>query len=97
MVLLNIIILLYTQSGVDTVIVLVYWGLEHSYFPDETALHVARHLAGFPEISVIIGHHPQHVQDHAYFGDTLVLFSPGNFIIPDNSTSVCWKRVGMLI
>ena len=73
--------------------VLVYWGKEHSFLPDETALYVARHLSELPEVSVVIGHNPQHVQGHAYFGNTLVLFTPGNFIVSDNSTSLCWKRV----
>ena len=78
-------------------VVFVYWGREHSFFPDESVLYVARHLAEYPEVSVIIGHHPQHVQGHAYFGNTLVLFSPGKFIIPDNSSSLCWKRVCLQI
>ena len=85
--------LCFVQFGVETIIVMVYWGIAHSFFPDETALYVARHLAEFPEVSVIIGYHPQHVQGHAYFEKTLVLFSPGNFLIPDNSSSLCWKRV----
>lgn len=83
------------QYGIDTIVVVMYWGLEHAYFPDETALYVARHLAEIPEVSVVIGYHPQHVQEHAYFGDTLVLFSVGNFIVQDDSSSLCWQRVSL--
>ena len=73
--------------------ILLHWGKEQSRFPDETVLYIARHLSELEDVSVILGHHSQHVQDHAYFGKTLVLFSPGNFAISDNSSTLCWKRV----
>lgn len=79
-----------SQHGVSTIIVLMHWGLENSYFPDETALAIARHLAKLG-VTLIIGHHPLVVQDHAYFGNTLILFSLGNLIISD--TSFCWHKV----
>ena len=74
------------------VIVLMYWGLETSYFPDEMALSVARQLAALG-VSAVLGHHPNSVQGHAYFGDTLVVFSPGRLLSSTKATNYCWNRV----
>ena len=71
---------------------LMYWGKENSFFPDETALSIARHLAEL-QVSVIIGYHPSVVQDHAYFGRTLVLFSLGKVVSSDEVASFCWQKV----
>ena len=81
------------QHGADIIIVSVYWGNEHGVFPDEMMLYIARHLSNLPHVSAIIGHHPKLVQGHAYFGETLVIFSPGVFLSPDNDKGFCWRRV----
>lgn len=73
------------------------WGKEESFHPDETALYIARHLSDIEAVSAIIGYHPQHVQGHAYFGNTLVIFSPGNFIISSDTDSLCWEKVHLVL
>jgi hypothetical protein len=83
------------KHRVDHVIVIVHWGNEQSYFPDEGALYIARHLSELEGVSAIVGYHPQVPQGHAYFHNTLVIFSSGNFLIEDNSTTLCWERVIM--
>lgn len=70
----------------------MYWGLENSYFPDETALTIARHLA-LLGVSAVLGDYPNAVQDHAYFGDTLVVFSAGK-LLSSTKSNYCWKKVG---
>lgn len=80
------------QHGVASIVVLVYWGQEHSYFPDESELVIARQLAEHG-VTLIIGYHPQGVQDHAYFGNTLVLFSLGNILTSDEEGNFCWNKV----
>lgn len=75
----------------DHIIALLSWGKDHSLFPDELSLYIARHLSDFDEISAVVGYHPQEFQGHAYFGNTLVVFSPGNFVLEDNTS--CWERV----
>ena len=82
------------QRGADVVVVLIRWGREGSYFPDETALVIARHLT-LLGVTVIIGNHPQLQQKHAYFGDTLVLFSAGSFLRPTTTSQLCWQQVGL--
>lgn len=71
---------------------LIYWGREYSYFPDETALYAARHLAQLG-VAVVLGFHPHLMQDHAYFGNTLVIFSPGYSMFPLNTPQTCWEKV----
>ena len=86
-------VVFFSQHGVDAIIVLMHWGQENSYFPEETALYAARHLSNLG-VSLIIGYHPQLPQNHAYFWKTLVIFSPGNLLVPDDSATLCWERVG---
>ena len=74
------------------VIVLMYWGLETSYFPDETALTIARQLATLG-VSAVIGHHPNSVQGHAYFGNTLVIFAVGKLLSSTKVTNYCCNEV----
>ena len=71
---------------------LMYWGRGNSFFPDETALTIARHLAELG-VTLVIGNHPSSVQDHAYFGRTLVLFSLGSLLSSDRVAAFCWKEV----
>lgn len=73
-------------------VVLMYWGLQSSYFPDETALTVARQLAQLG-VGAVLGHHPNSVQDHAYFGNTLVVFSLGKLLSSTKAADYCWNKV----
>lgn len=70
----------------------MYWGLENSYFPDETCLTVARQLAMLG-VSAVLGDHPNAVQDHAYFGNTLVVFSLGKLLSSTKVANYCWNKV----
>ena len=82
-----------TQRRVDHIVVMLHWGREQAFHPDETSLYIARHLSDIEAVSAIIGYHPQHVQGHAYFGETLVIFSPGNLVTSGDSHNLCWKKV----
>ncbi len=79
------------QHGVKLVIVLMNWGLETSYFPEESALTQARYLARLG-VSAIIGFHPGSLQQHGYFGKTLVIFSPGKLISSTEVSHNCWNK-----
>lgn len=78
------------------VIVLMHWGLQTSYFPDEMALTVARQLATLG-VSAVLGHHPNSIQDHAYFGNTLVIFSVGKFLSSTKVADYCWNKVNKVV
>ena len=75
---------------------LMYWGRANSYYPDETMLTIARHLAQLG-VTMVTGYHPSVVQDHAYFGRTLVIFSLGKLLSSDKVAPYCWRqRVGLV-
>lgn len=74
------------------IVVVVQWGRRGSYYPDETSLATGRHLASLG-VTLVIGYHPLLQQQHAYFEDTLVIFSPGIFFSSSSSPHLCWQKV----
>ena len=74
------------------IVVMVRWGRGARVLPDETALVVARFLVSLG-VTLIIGDHPVLQQSHAYFEDTLIVFSPGSFCRPSLSLNLCWRQV----
>lgn len=68
------------------------WGRDSGTHPDERALATARQTAQLG-VNLIVGYSPNAIQDHAYFGSTLVIFSMGNFISFEASTNYCWKVI----
>ena len=74
---------------------MVRWGRGGSYYPDGTVLAISRYLASLG-VALILGYHPLLQQDHAYFQDTLVIFSAGNFFSP-SSSQLCWQQVSMYV
>lgn len=74
------------------IVVMVRWGRGANLLPDETALVTARYLSSLG-VTLILGDHPVLQQNHAYFDDTLVIFSPGSFIRHFTSSHLCWKQV----
>ena len=84
------------QRGVDVIVVMVRWGKGSSYYPDGTVLAVSRYLASLG-VALILGYHPLLQQDHAYFQDTLVIFSAGNFFSPSSNPQLCWQQVSVSV
>jgi poly-gamma-glutamate synthesis protein (capsule biosynthesis protein) len=67
------------RDKVDFMIVSLHFGLEYSHTPQP------RHVAMATFISeqgadIIIGHHPHVIQPIDFIGDTLVVYSLGNFV-----------------
>ena len=84
---------MYTQAGVMFIVVLAYWGRQHVVIPEDHTLLVAKQMSNIGA-NVIIGNHPRLVQDHAYMGNTLVIFSQGNAAI--NKNDMCWTPVSIV-
>ncbi len=77
-------------------VVLLSWGRDSGTYAGETVLPIIRKLAQLG-VNVIVGYGPNAVQDHAYFGSTLVIFSMGNLLSYEPDTPYCWKKVCKLI
>lgn len=67
------------KDQVDVIIVSMHWGVEDTNTPTESQRQIADYLSSLG-VNLIIGAHPHVVQPVEYIGDTLVIYSLGNFI-----------------
>ena len=67
------------KDKVDVIIVAMHWGSEYTKNPTYEEKQIAEYLSGLG-VNLIIGAHPHVVQPVRYVGDTLVIYSLGNFI-----------------
>ena len=67
------------KDKVDVIIVSMHWGVEYSNIPTESQRQIAEYLSSLG-VNLSIGTHPHVVQPVEYIGDTLVIYSLGNFI-----------------
>lgn len=79
------------EYGVEVIVVLLSWGRDSGTYPDETVLAAARKVAQLG-VNLIVGYGPNAVQDHAYFENTLVIFSMGNLMSFESNTPYCWMK-----
>ena len=80
------------RDKVDILIVSMHWGTEYTHKPIKSQKEIAKYLSSL-DVDVVIGHHPHVVEPIEYVGDTLVMYSLGNFISAQEGTM---KRVGMI-
>ncbi len=67
------------KDKVDVLIVAMHWGVEYTHTPTKYEEDMANFLAE-QGVNIIIGTHPHVIQPVAWIGDTLVIYSLGNFI-----------------
>lgn len=67
------------KDKVDVVIVAMHWGDEYTNTPTNSEREIASYLSELG-VDLIIGTHPHVVQPIEYVGETLVIYSLGNFI-----------------
>ena len=67
------------RDKVDVLIVAMHWGVEYTHEPTKYEKDMAQFLSD-NGVDIIIGTHPHVVQPVTYIGDTLVIYSLGNFI-----------------
>ncbi len=80
------------KDKVDVIIVSMHWGVEYTHVPTAEQREIAKYLSSLG-VNIIIGHHPHVIQPIEFEGDTLVIYSLGNFISAQDGTM---KRVGMM-
>lgn len=80
------------RDQVDLLIVSMHWGTEYQNEPNEEQRRQANYLSSLG-VDVIIGHHPHVIQPVEFVGDTLVIYSLGNFISAQDTIN---KRIGMM-
>ena len=67
------------KDKVDVIIVAMHWGSEYTKDPTYEETRIAEYLSSLG-VNLVIGAHPHVVQPVRYVGDTLVIYSLGNFI-----------------
>ena len=67
------------RDKVDLLMVSMHWGEEYTHNPTEEQKIIAEYLASL-NVDIIIGHHPHVVQPIDFIGNTMVIYSLGNFI-----------------
>lgn len=67
------------RDKVDLLLVAMHWGQEYTHTPIPQQTRIANYLASLG-VDIIIGAHPHVVEPIEKIGDTLVIYSLGNFI-----------------
>ncbi len=67
------------RNKVDLLLVSMHWGTEYRSEPTEEQKREAKYLADLG-VDIIIGTHPHVIEPIEYIGNTLVIYSLGNFI-----------------
>lgn len=67
------------KDKVDVIIVSMHWGVEYTHTPNNSQKEIASYLSSLG-VDLIIGTHPHVIQPVDYIGDTLVIYSLGNFV-----------------
>jgi len=80
------------RDQVDIVMVSMHWGNEYTHIPSAEQRRQAEYLSSLG-VDVIIGHHSHTIQPIEFVGDTLVIYSLGNFI---SAQDYEYQRVGMI-
>lgn len=67
------------RDKVDLLMVAMHWGEEYMTYPVESQKEIAKYLSSLG-VDIIIGCHPHVIEPIEYVGDTLVIYSLGNFV-----------------
>ncbi|MGM9875893.1 MAG: CapA family protein [Bacilli bacterium] len=83
------------RDKVDVLMVAMHWGIEYEFTPNSYQHDMAEFLAD-NGVDIIIGTHPHVVQPITYIGDTLVIYSLGNFASAHEVVNTA-NRVGLMV
>ncbi|MBQ7136461.1 MAG: CapA family protein [Bacilli bacterium] len=81
------------RGKVDLLLVSMHWGEEYNSGITDEQNKIANYLSNL-EVDIIIGHHPHVIEPVDYIGDTLVIYSLGNFLSGQEGID---KRIGLMV
>ena len=67
------------KGKVDVIMVAMHWGEEYTHTPTYDEKRIAQYLASLG-VNIVIGTHPHVIQPIDFIGDTMVIYSLGNFV-----------------
>ena len=83
------------RDKVDVVIVSMHWGEEYTHEPTYSQKREAQYLSSLG-VDLIIGAHPHVIMPVDYVGDTLVIYSLGNFVSGQSPLGLA-KTIGLMV
>jgi len=83
------------KDKVDVIIVSMHWGEEYTHNPTQKQKTQAKYLSSLG-VNLIIGSHPHVIMPVDYVGDTLVIYSLGNFISGQSPLGIA-KIIGLMV
>ena len=83
------------KGKVDVIIVSMHWGDEYVFDPTLEEKEIATYLSSLG-VNLIIGSHPHVIQPVDYVGDTLVIYSLGNFLSGQRPMGID-KTIGLMV
>ena len=81
------------RNKVDVLIVAMHWGTEYTNYPTQAQKNIANYLSNLG-VDIIIGAHPHVVEPATFIGNTLVIYSLGNFVSSQNGPN---NRTGLMM
>ena len=73
----------YLKKNSDVVIVLMHWGTEFTFVPNNEQKELAKYLSDLG-VNIVVGSHSHSIQPIEMIGNTLVYYSLGNFVSADD-------------
>lgn len=83
------------KDKADVIIVSMHWGEEYVFEPTSSQKEIAKYLSSLG-VNLIIGSHPHVVEPVDYVGDTLVIYSLGNFLSGQRPMGID-KTIGLMV
>jgi poly-gamma-glutamate synthesis protein (capsule biosynthesis protein) len=83
------------ERGAEVIIVAMHWGREYTHYPTENQKTTANFLANLG-VHLVIGTHPQYIQPYEFIGDTMVIYSLGNFLAAQRTPGL-GKWIGLMV
>lgn len=81
------------KDKADLILVSMHWGEEYNHNPTNEQKNIAKYLSSLG-VDIVIGHHSHVVGPIDYIGDTLVIYSLGNFLSGQEGID---KQVGLMV
>ncbi len=88
--------ILKVREEVDIIIVAMHWGDEYSTLPNDEQKRISNFLSSLG-VKIIIGTHPHVIEPIEWIGDTLVIYSLGNFISSQSQVDDYNRLIGLLV
>ena len=82
------------RDKVDLLMVAMHWGVEYTHNPTQEQKDIAAYLSSLG-VDIIIGSHPHVIQPVDFIGNTMVIYSLGNFIASQQGNVA--KHTGLMM